>query len=53
VKILGIPTRTTETSIIKRMQEMDMRISGIEDTIKKQKTKWIHQSKKMLNLKSS
>jgi hypothetical protein len=41
-------TETTDTSITKRIQEMEDRISGIEDTIKE-----IDKSKKMLNLKNS
>ena len=40
-------TGTRNTSITKKMQEMEKRISSIEDMIEK---KLIHLSKKMLNL---
>ena len=41
-------TETTNASIFNRIQEIEVGISGIEDTRKT----LIHQSKKMLNLKN-
>ena len=44
---LGKRTETTDISITNKTQEMEEKILGIEDA----REKWIHQSKKILNLK--
>lgn len=45
---LRILIENTKASFTNIIQEIEDRISGIEDSIEK---KWIHESKKVLNLK--